>query len=103
MKLVDFVGSRQIEGIPYLFRDYLELADWTGRAVRDDKRGYISEKEPKIISKLGIDVEKWLDTVKEYSENYHAFVGSEKQLKEVCASTGKKWLSGMKSSRLLYC
>ena len=103
LKLADFVGGKQVDGIPYLFKDYLELADWTGRATRDDKRGYISEKEPKIISKLGIDVEKWLDTVKEYSEHYHAFVGSEKQLKEVCVTTGKKWLSGMKSSRLLYC
>ena len=66
------------------------------------KRGYIFEKEPKIITKLGIDVEKWLDTVKEYSESYHAFVGSEKQLKAVCEQTGKKCLSGMSVSRQLY-
>jgi len=77
-------GSNIRKGIPYSLKDYFELADWTGRAVRDDKRGYIPDKEPKIISKLGIDVERWLDTVKEYGESYHAFVGSEKQLKEVC-------------------
>jgi len=116
VRLVDFVGGEQGEGIAYRFMDYLELVDWTGRVVRGDspggyslassqftsKRGCLSEKEPKIISQLGIDADKWLGTVKEYSESYHAFVGSEKQLKAVCESTGKKWLSGMKQSRLLF-
>jgi len=103
LKLADFVGEKQKEGIPYRLMDYFALADWTGRAVRDDKREFISDNEPKIIAKLGIDAEKWLDTVKEYGESYHAFVGSEKQLKVVCENTGKKWLSGIKSSRLLFC
>ena len=103
LKLADFVGGKQEEGISYRFMDYLELADWTGRIVRDDKRGFITDKEPKIIAKLGIGAEKWLDTVKEYGESFHAFVGSEKQLKVVCENAGKKWLSGIKSSRLLYC
>jgi len=43
-----------------------------------------------------------MNTVKEYSESYYAFVGSEAQLKGVCEKRGKKWLSGMKKSRLLY-
>jgi len=76
-------GSNIRKGIPYSLKDYFELADWTGRAFREGKPGYISDKEPKIISKLGIDVEIWLDTVKEYSESYHAFVGSEKQKKSL--------------------
>ena len=96
-------GSNVKEGIPYSLKDYFELADWTGRVMRDDKRGFISDKEPKIIGKLGIDSEIWLDTVKEYSKSYHAFVGSEKELKEVCENTGRKWLAGIKMSRRLYC
>ena len=104
IKLAGFSnGSNIKKGIPFSLKDYFELADWTGRSIRDGKRGYISDKEPKIISKLGIDTEIWLDTVKEYSQSYHGFVGSEKQLKEVCKSTGKKWLVGIKSSRVLYC
>ena len=103
IKLAEFTnGSNISDGIPYTLNDYFELADWTGRAIRDDKRGYIPDTEPKIIHKLGIDAEIWMDTVKEYSKGYHAFVGSEAQLKEVCESIGKKWLSGMKKSRLLY-
>ena len=103
VKLAGFTnGSNIRNGIPYSLKDYFELSDWTGRAMRDDKRGYIPDKEPKIINKLGIDIDIWLDTVKEYSKSYHAFVGSEKQLKEVCETTGKKWIAGIVSSRLLY-
>jgi len=103
VKLAEFTeGSNNKDDIPYSLKDYFELADWTGRAIRDDKRGYIPDKEPKIIHKLNIDSETWMDTVKEYSKGYQAFVGSEAQLKEVCELTGKKWLSGMKISRLLY-
>jgi len=103
IKLASFTnGSNIREGIPYSLRDYFELADWTGRVIRDDKRGYIPDKEPSIIHKLGINTEIWMDTIKEYSKSNHAFIGSERQLKEVCDSKGKKWLSGMKKSRLLF-
>ncbi len=103
VKLAAFTNGANIsKGIPYSLKDYFELADWTGRAIRQDKRGSISGKEPKIISKLGINRGMWLDTVKEYGESQHAFIGSEKQLKEVCEATGKKWLAGIKSSRVLY-
>jgi len=27
------------EGLPFHLADYLELVNWTGRAVREDKRG----------------------------------------------------------------
>jgi hypothetical protein len=36
--------------------------------------------------------------VKEYGESYRAFTGSKKDLKNICKTTGKKWLAGMKSS-----
>jgi len=36
--LAHFIGGNQSDhGIPYAEKDYFELADWTGRAIRDDK------------------------------------------------------------------
>ncbi|PIW60279.1 transposase, partial [Shewanella sp. CG12_big_fil_rev_8_21_14_0_65_47_15] len=41
--LVQFDGAAHLNeqtGIPFHFADYLELIDWTGRAIRLDKKGY---------------------------------------------------------------
>jgi len=49
VKLVDFIGDEhkeQPEGIAFSFPDYLKLVDWTGRAIRDDKAGAISDNLP---------------------------------------------------------
>ena len=61
--LLPFAGNpRQDmpEGIQMRLTDYLELVDWTGRQIRENKRGSISEAEPAIMERLGIDAEHWL-------------------------------------------
>ena len=45
--------------LPHNFADYLELVDWTGRAMRDDKRGYIPGNLPPILQRLNIAPEQW--------------------------------------------
>jgi len=45
-----FVGSQaETIGIPFRLIDYLELVDWTGRILRDDKRGQIDDTLPPIL------------------------------------------------------
>jgi len=42
--LLPFIGGEHADatkGIAFTLPDYLQLVDWTGRAVRDDKRGAI--------------------------------------------------------------
>jgi len=46
--------------LPFNLKDYIELVDWTGRAIRDDKRGFISPTEPKLLDKLGLNEKDWL-------------------------------------------
>jgi len=102
LKLADFVGSQQVDGIAYRFVDYLELVDWTGRAVRDDKTGYIPETEPKILEKLGIDSVIWFKMVAQYSDSFYSHIGSESQLQAICQDSDQKWLAGMRSCRQLF-
>lgn len=47
-------------GIPYAFSDYLQLVDWTGRAIRNDKRGNIPSTLPPILARLNIPPDHWL-------------------------------------------
>jgi len=46
-------------GIPFGFKDYLALVDWTGRTIRDDKRGHIESGMPPILTRLRITAEQW--------------------------------------------
>ena len=40
--------------LPFELVDYLELVDWTGRIVREDKRGYIQQTAPPILKRLNM-------------------------------------------------
>ena len=41
--------------IPFSLRDYLDLVDWTGRAVRSDERGSIDSKPLPVLNRLKFD------------------------------------------------
>jgi putative transposase len=43
------------QSLPYNLRHYLKLVDWTGRAVRDDKRSAIPAESEPILDRLGFD------------------------------------------------
>lgn len=86
--------NEQPQGIPYSLLDYLELVDWTGRVLRDDKRGAISERTPSLLSTLGLDSEIWLALACSFGKDYHGAVGSLEELALFAEHTGKRWISG---------
>jgi REP element-mobilizing transposase RayT len=45
--------------LPHTLQDYLELVDWTGRAIRGDKKGYIKLAQPKLLSTLKLSEQQW--------------------------------------------
>lgn len=102
IKLADFIGSKDVDGIPYLLMDYLELVDWTGRAIRDNKKGFIPDSEPKIISKLGFTPDLWMTSVSQFSDHFYSHIGTDDQLKSICKKTGINWLAGSRSCREIY-
>ena len=58
--LLPFKHSSEVKStIPYAFRDYLELVDWTGRVIRNDKRGAINTDLPPILERLGLTAKQW--------------------------------------------
>jgi REP element-mobilizing transposase RayT len=58
-------------GILYAFQDYLELVDWTGRIIRNDKRGFIANQLPPILHRLQILPEQWRLNATQF-ESIHA-------------------------------
>lgn len=81
----DFVGiTENVTGIPYRLKDYLALVDWTGRSIRRDKRGAISEKLPPILERLDLDAASWLVLTTEFEKRFQSWVGSEHIDRRVC-------------------
>ena len=61
--LLHFEEDRSVNqtrtGIHFAYQDYLELVDWTGRIIRQGKRGYIDHTLPAILNRLQISSEQW--------------------------------------------
>jgi REP element-mobilizing transposase RayT len=76
--LAEFNGSTHLttqSGIPFHFCDYLELIDWTGKAIRPDKRGFIDSSCPKLLDCLGISPDTWITSAKEFRRQYSGISG----------------------------
>ena len=54
---------------------------WTGRQVRENKRGAISECEPEIMNRLGIDAENWLYITQNFESEFKSIVGAFDEVK----------------------
>ncbi len=60
--LLPFDGELRNEtqtGILFNFQEYLKLVDWTGRIMRNDKRGHINSALPPILGRLQITLDQW--------------------------------------------
>jgi hypothetical protein len=85
----------QDKTIPFAYRDYLELLDWTGRAIRCDKRSSIPDHLQPILTRLGIDSsELWVEQIVHFRRRYASYVGSPDRLQQVSRQLGQLWVKG---------
>ena len=81
-----FVGIQEKEiGIPFRLIDYLELVDWTGRIIREGKRGAIQANLPPILKRLEIDSKAWAILTTEFETQFNHWAGSEHIVRQVCS------------------
>ena len=98
--LLPFVGyPRQTmpKGLPFRLNDYLELVDWTGRILREDKRGAIPENTPPILQRLNMDTQHWLYLANNFERPFKGLLGSAYKLKQVCQKLGFQRTPGIRS------
>jgi hypothetical protein len=72
------------KGLPFRLTDYLELVDWTGRAIREDKRGSIDQSLPPILQRLAMDSKHWRFLTQNFESPFKGLVGGAFKLKQVC-------------------
>ena len=104
-ELLPFIGNErhdQPDGIAFHFNDYLELVDWTGRAIRDDKTGAIPAHFPPILQRLGLDESVWADNVCHFGRRFQRAVGAVERIRQLSQTFGRRWLQGINASKALY-
>ena len=72
------------KGLPFRLKDYLELADWTGRSILNNKCGYIQGHIPPVLDRLQINPKHWLYMTQHFESRFKGLVGASQTLKAVC-------------------
>jgi REP element-mobilizing transposase RayT len=92
--LLPFFGGEHQDkktGLIFSLPDYLELTDWLGRAIKEDKSGATPPELAPILERLNIDPETWLDSVKSYGKNYNTVIGTRQGIMRFSQAIGRKW------------
>jgi REP element-mobilizing transposase RayT len=97
-----FACSGAQNAIPYAFADYLQLVDWTGRCVRDDKRGFIEQGLPTITIRLGIDGDAWQRAMRPHGNVFGRAMGKLDHMRLHANTLGQSWVRGLTSSHRIY-
>ena len=84
------------------FTDYLALVEWTGQAIRDDKKGAIPAHITPILERLAIDEKEWLMSVKHFDSRFYRMIGKLTCLQQACRHMGQSWLKGFRAVKALY-
>ena len=80
--------------LPIRLEDYLQLLDWSGRAVRDGKSGSIPNHLAPILDRLGINKHLWTDLVMHFDSWFGHIVGRAHQVVSRATAAGRHWYQG---------
>lgn len=89
--------------IPYEIQDYLELVDWSGRAIVQGKRGSIPSDLPPILERLNANSEHYLKFMRrDRKSGFANYFGPVEALRSVADRFGKAFLKGQTGAAALF-
>ena len=88
--------------LPMRFTEYLALLDWTGRQVRQDKRGSTPAELPPILERLQVTTEGWLKLVQGFSRMFRRAAGRPASLRRHADKWGRRRMPGIANSRSVF-
>ena len=96
--LFPFVGyprNDMPQGLPFRLNDYLELVDWSGRILREGKKGAIPDHLPGILQRLDMDAKQFIYLTRNFEHPFKNLVGAAHHVRKACESIGLNWVHGM--------
>ena len=101
--LMRFSGRMDRENeLPLSLKDYLELVDWSGRAIHPDKKGSIPEHYPKIINRLKISPEALVKYLSREDKDFRNVIGKPKAMRQAAQQLGRAFLHGISAAQRLF-
>lgn len=103
--LAKFTGNQKVafsQGLRFNLKDYIELMEWTGKAIRDDKRGAIDKTLPPAIDRLNIEAEQWLTLTTKFERHFKSIVGSTEKLRQAAEKLGFKRTPNIKNCKIAF-
>lgn len=88
--------------IPFAFPEYLALVDWTGRAIRNDKTGFIDPQLPPIAKRLHIDITAWQAAMQPHGNVFGRALGQLDHLRLHAKALGQSWVRGLNAAQRMY-
>ncbi len=104
-KLQPFKGTQghdQTKEIDFELNDYLRLVDWTGRAIREDKKGAIPSDLASILERIGLNPNAWVRSVSHYNRHYFSALGAIDRITAYAQMQGKNWQRGQRTVQRSY-
>ena len=97
--LLHFVGNPRQDmpkGLPFNLTDYLQLVDWSGRILREDKKGLIPDHLPDILQRLNIAPKHFIYLSQHFESPFKNLVGNAYHVKQACHELGQHWVHGIR-------
>ncbi|MEO8000867.1 MAG: hypothetical protein ABI644_03250 [Arenimonas sp.] len=89
------IAGTLVAFLPIRLDDYIELVQWTGKQVRDDKRGAIPSNAPSVLKRFDSKPERWATRVKAIGSGYWRVVGDAQDLIDLAQRLNQQWLKGI--------
>jgi hypothetical protein len=103
MPFADQCPDNPEHAIPYEIQDYLELVDWSGRAVVDGKRGKIPDHLPPILARLNIDPGNYIRFInRTQKHSFHSVIGTVDTMQALAHQFGRAFLKGQTAAAALF-
>ena len=83
-------------------QEYMELLDWTGRQIRQGKRGVIPSQLAPIFERMKIQTEGWLQVTQNFGRWFKHAAGSPISMAHHARRTHRHWLQGIGPSKSVF-
>jgi hypothetical protein len=81
---------------------YLQLLDFAGRELKNDKRGAIPAHLAPILERLGLQPDYFVDAIESFPRYFPRMAGPLEQLLERAQSVNRRWLHGVTAASRIF-